>query len=49
MVGKKSWGRGSKVTSEPEGWTLATEIEKKRTMKLLEGKELVRTKREGIR
>lgn len=30
------------MTSEPESWTLATNMEKKRTMKLLEGKDLVR-------
>lgn len=40
--GQEAWGRRSKVTSEPESWILATNVEKKRTMKLLEGKKLVR-------
>lgn len=28
--GQEAWGRGSKVTSEAEGWTLATDMEKKK-------------------
>lgn len=48
--GQEAWHRGSKVClSQAESWALATGMEKKGTVELLEAKELVRTRREGRR